>query len=361
MTSRGGRVDGWAGAEPWDISARPAMVESHTEQPVDKYGAALSLGEAEDIAARRLRELAIRLGDEDSEDASPDTHGNGAPFDADRHFRSRLAQRIAGQVVVREATAHEPSYPVTEALPLSAFGERFAAISRLPVTFIEQQTLAVVDSAPDAEADQPVVVVNDPDPPEEPVAQGDVGHALRLADLIQEQRALLDRLSGIAVSSGLSALERPMDDLSEPTNADLTYAAASDAEQLFDVGTHSAEPLQEQDDSAAVPVAISAEQLIAALREVVPASSAEGRFSLESRAKVEVGSSEERTVLAAPELASDAASDRPPMIIERARAELTALANGEAANSRAAPSGFVGFISGLSLSVVVGIGLYFAL
>jgi hypothetical protein len=48
------------------------------------------------------------------------------------------------------------------------------------------------------------------------------------------------------------------------------------------------------------------------------------------------------------------------MIIERARAELTALANGEISPSRS-PSPVVGFVAGLSLSVVIGIGLYFAL
>lgn len=361
MTSRNGRADGGVGIESWDISTRPMITESQAEQPVDKYGAALSLGEAEDIAARRLRELAIRLGDEDAEGIGPDAEGNGAPFDADRHFRSRLAQRIAGHTVAREPTAHAPSYPVTDALPLSAFGERLAAMSRLPVTPVEKQVLAVVDSASAAEADQSVVVAIALGRVEEPVADGDLGHAMRLADLIQEQRALLDRLSGFAVAGGISAPERPADDLSESTDAvGPTYVAPSDAEQLFDAGTHVAEPLHEQDDSAAVPAAISAEQLIAALREVVPVSSAEVRFSLESQAK-ESGSSEERAVLVASELAADVASDRPPMIIERARAELTALANGEAAHLRAAPSGLFGFIAGLCLSVVVGISLYFAL
>ena len=49
------------------------------------------------------------------------------------------------------------------------------------------------------------------------------------------------------------------------------------------------------------------------------------------------------------------------MIIERARAEMTAIANGDIALRPARPSGAVGFFAGLSLSIATGIVLYCAL
>jgi len=49
------------------------------------------------------------------------------------------------------------------------------------------------------------------------------------------------------------------------------------------------------------------------------------------------------------------------MIIERARAEMAAIANSEAAFRPARHSGAVGFFAGLSLSIAAGVVLYYTL
>jgi len=364
MSSREGRaVDGGIGIGGWEMSAQPAIGDPEV-QSSDTYSAALSLDEAEDIAARRLRELAIRLGDDDDVDSfDADTDSNGTPFDADRHFRSRLALRIAGHTPdAIEERSEEPDrlpFLVTEALPLSAFGERFAVMSRVTVATLEQHAPAAVADASDTQASHSETVSQTL--AEESAADEDIAnYSVRLSDLIAEQRLLLDRLSGLSAYE--HELERDQFTDSLPRSADEDQPAddvSSDAHQLFEVGTYSAEPLVEEDDALAQP-AISAEQLIAALREAEPALSSEGRFPSYGLVNLSETVVEHAR---APVLdhAHEAVSDRPPMIIERARAELTAQANGEAAFTLPEPSRFFGFAAGLSLSLVVGISLYLAL
>ncbi|MGE5513252.1 MAG: hypothetical protein ACM31O_18635 [Bacteroidota bacterium] len=352
-----GSVEGISPADPWEDFGRPLA---------ERRAGSLNLDEAQDIAARRLRELAIRLGDEDADDTDDDGDGDHAPFDADRHFRSRLAERIAGLEDRQpepgtSLKAHERTYSVTEALPLSAFGGRLTALAHVPsavpalpapqpqqIGFLEvlDRTIEPHDSETTASSDKA-------EPTETFVTGAGDEREVRLADLIQEQRTLLDRLSAISLSYDDSE-PAPLDDaMSDRARLDAAVDDfMADAEHLFDAGTHSAEPLR--DEAAEIeehdaPAPISAEQLIAALKDATASLEAQGGPQMEPRGST------------ASDLASYSNSDRPPIIIERARAELTALANGEIPQLRPHHSGAVGFIAGLSLSVMIGIGIYFAL
>jgi hypothetical protein len=348
-------VEGISPADPWEDFGRPLA---------ERRAGSLSLDEAQDIAARRLRELAIRLGDEDADDTDDDGDGNHAPFDADRHFRSRLAERIAGLEDRQpepgtSLRAHERTYSVTEALPLSAFGGRLTALAHVPSAVpalpAPQQIgfLEVLDRTIEARDVETSAGSDKAEPTETSVTAAGAERDVRLADLIQEQRTLLDRLSAISLSyddSEPALLDDAMSDRARLDAAVDDFMA--DAEHLFDAGTHSAEPLR--DEAAEIeeqdaPAPISAEQLIAALKDTTASLEAQGGPQMEPR------------VSTASDLASYSNSDRPPIIIERARAELTALANGEIPQLRPHHSGAVGFIAGLSLSVMIGIGIYFAL
>lgn len=350
-----GSVEGISPADPWEDFGRPLA---------ERRAGSLSLDEAQDIAARRLRELAIRLGDEDVDDTDDDGDGNHAPFDADRHFRSRLAERIAGLEDRQPESgnslkAHERTYSVTEALPLSAFGGRLTALAHVPSVVpalpAPQQIgfLEVLDGAIEAHDTETSADSDKAEPTETSMTGAGAEREVRLADLIQEQRTLLNRLSAISLSYDETEPAPGDDAMSDRARLDAAVDDfMADAEHLFDAGTHSAEPLR--DEAAEIeehdaPAPISAEQLIAALKDTTASLEAQGGAQMEPRGGI------------ASDLASYSNSDRPPIIIERARAELSALANGEIPQLRPHHSGAVGFIAGLSLSVMIGIGIYFAL
>jgi hypothetical protein len=395
----------------------------------------LTLDEAENIAARRLRELAIRLGDDDN-DSTSDEPGL-ATFDADRHLRTRLARRIAsiGSSEGKDAEDSAQSgkegtrplaetgvcarYAVSDALPLSAFGDGLAALSlgrpELPAPAIaEDETpsdgqiaydLGSVELLAPAELDQ---VDGDTVDAASPQADAMPESAMRLVDLINEQRLLLDRLGRLGriplELAGAAEDVKPADTASQ--------IARSDAEELFEFGTYAPEAARSRDtvDDSPDPVAMSAEQLIAALKETTPDEEEDLEPAVEfkpsppiervapsllqelvdrrpdtsprpqfvlyqpsllpglgttgarlaPRALSSELAVEERRLLPAA-LESDPASERPPIIIERARAEMAALANGTVPLHAPRPSAAIGFFAGLSLSLVLGVALYFML
>ncbi|MET0569229.1 MAG: hypothetical protein ABWZ74_09140, partial [Hyphomicrobiaceae bacterium] len=114
-------------------------------------------------------------------------------------------------------------------------------------------------------------------------------------------------------------------------------------------------------DDALVPLAISAEQLIAALESgPSPFKGDEPEEKPLARTAIE---DREPPEFARRDLILDAGADsaeRAPMIIERARAEMAAIAASEAMRP-ARHSGAVGFFAGLSLSIAAGIVLFYAL
>lgn len=336
-----------------------------------RSGAILSLDKAESIAARRLRELAIRLGDAD---AGTDR----APFDADRHFRERLAERMAA--LGGEASAEEPAggralpYAVSDALPLSALG---LALPLLPGPTRSIAAEAQADDQGDDVADllpldSPAVDSSDTDAPQPDAAQDDAYPvfmpAVRLVDLISQQRTLVNRLADmslaeeVAPQAGLdvTALDGSTLEISDRDAS--STAGRSDAEELFEVATHAAEPLQgdHTDSDALVPLALSAEQLIAAL-EAGPSPFEADELVAGEKALAELSDDRQPDPPARLEPADVEDTERAPMIIERARAEMTAIANGDIALRAARPSGAVGFFAGLSLSIATGIVLYYTL
>lgn len=342
-----------------------------------RSNAILSFDKAETIAARRLRELAIRLRNDDSQAGT-----DRVPFDADRHFRERLAERMATLGVETPTTASgEPArYAVSDALSLSALGltmpllagpsPRAAAGTDVDTPAGEVPHRVTRSGAPDSDAYKSDVAEGDDYPVFEP--------AVRLVDLIDKQRTLVTRLAdmslaedvapevGIAVTTlGSSELETANAEAADAVErAVFAHAVGerSDAEELFEAATHTAEPIQEDDtsDDALVPLAISAEQLIAALEagppsfktdEPVPGEKQLAELRINDRPdeprRHHAGSDED-------------GAERAPMIIERARAEMAAIAASEAARP-ARQSGAVGFFAGLSLSIAVGIVLYYSL
>jgi hypothetical protein len=333
--------------------------------------AILSLDKAESIAARRLRELAIRLGNDDA-DAGMDR----APFDADRHFRERLAERMAA---LGEASTEDPGgralpYAVSDALPLSALG--------LSLPLLPRPTQSAAEDVPSGEpghdaAERPAVAAPDEDSsgaqagsPDE-VQDGDYPAfmpAVRLVDLINQQRTLVNRLADMSLAeeaapqAGLDV--RALDsNTTEVSDLDVfATPARSDAEELFDAATHAAEPLEgeETEAGALVPLAISAEQLIAALESEPSPFKADEPVAGEMPL-ADLPDDRQPDLQVRPEPADADDGERAPMIIERARAEMTAIANGDIALRAARPSGAVGFFAGLSLSIATGILLYCAL
>jgi hypothetical protein len=393
----------------------------------------LTLDEAENIAARRLRELAIRLGDDDNDSTSGEP--GLATFDADRHLRTRLAQRIAsigssenrdGEDSAKSAedgirplaeTGMGVRYAVSDALPLSAFGDGLAALSlgrqELPTAaIVEDETpadgqvvhgLGSVELLVPDELDQVDGDTVDAVPPQ---VDAIPESAMRLVDLIKEQRQLLDRLGRLGRIP--LALASAAEDVESPDMA--SQVVRSDAEELFEFGTHAPEGahLDGAVDDGPDPVAMSAEQLIAALGETTPDEEEEPAVELKRSPPVEgvapsllqelvdrspdtaprpqfvlyqpsllpgLGATgaglaprtlsservvEERRLLPATQ-ESDPAPERPPIIIERARAEMAALASGTAPLHAPRASAAIGFLTGLALSLVCGAVLFFVL
>lgn len=428
MSSHDNTVDGAIGFGALGIGGRTAIGDPMRPNSMIAEAAAagaMTLDEAESIAARRLEELAIRLGDGDT-DSSDDEPGL-VTFDADRHLRTRLARRIASldddddwRDDARTAAGAETNlkplaetgicarYVVTEALPLAAFGTGLAALSTMrsgqpapaddeaPVGAAEPMALAEGEQTGEGRDDaltQTVAAVPD--------------SAMRLVDLIKEQRLLLDRLGRLDglpwADASLPAvgLEEMMARAQDPSEA-----LRSDAEELFEAGTYAA-PSELEADDGPDPVSISAEQLIAALNQTTPddedqdkpepeietASAVEGvasnllhdlvdreaaprlQFVLHqpnplpgpvvaadpASRPVPARAFEQHRLLPAPDLTGDADPERSPIIIERARAEMSALANGAGSLHAVPPSAAIGFFAGLSLSLVCGVMLYFVL
>jgi hypothetical protein len=344
-----------------------------------RSNAILSFDKAETIAARRLRELAIRLRNDDAEAAT-----DRIPFDADRHFRERLAERMAtlGTDASATETPTPVPYAVSDALSLSALG-----VSK-PLLAAPLAKTAPKGDATQAEGSpaEPSLAAADTEKPDVD-AQGDPAldddypvfePAVRLVDLINQQRTLVTRLADMSLAEDVEAdvgpdlpalgsgeAEAALRDVADAVVVtDLTGAveARSDAEELFEAATHSAEPVQHDDagDDALVPLAISAEQLIAAL-ESGPSSLHEDEPE-EKPVAGPVIADRAPADFARHDLTLDAeaeGAERAPMIIERARAEMAAIAASEAAPAR--NSGAVGFFAGLSLSIAAGIVLYYTL
>ena len=332
----------------------------------------LSLDKAESIAARRLRELAIRLGNDDA-DAGTDR----APFDADRHFRERLAERMAA--LGAEASADEPGralpYAVSDALPLSALGLSLPllpspAASATAETVVVRSDVLDDDVSADPSFDGAGV---DSDTGEPNASEEDTYPAfepgVRLIDLISQQRTLVNRLADMSLAEEVAPLEGldvTLLDSGTLETSDMDASASparSDAEELFETATHAAEPLGNHTDADALaPLAISAEQLIAAL-EAGPSAFQADEPAPAEKPLTELAPAVEIRQPAQPrrELTDADGAERAPMIIERARAEMTAIANGDIALRPAPPSGAVGFFAGLSLSIAAGVVLYYTL
>ena len=346
-----------------------------------RSNAILSFDKAETIAARRLRELAIRLRNDDAEAAT-----DRVPFDADRHFRERLAERMAAletDASATEAPAPIP-YAVSDALSLTALGVSKPLLAAPLVKTASKADATQADGTPA----EPSLAAADTEKPDvdtqgDPALDDDYPvfePAVRLVDLINQQRTLVTRLADMSLAEDVEADAGP--DLTALGSGDVDAAirdvadavvvteltgaveARSDAEELFEAATHPAEPVLHDDagDDALVPLAISAEQLIAAL-ESGPSSFHEDEPKEKSLAE-SVLADRAPAEFVRRDLAMDADADaegaeRAPMINERARAEMAAIAASEAAPAR--NSGAVGFFAGLSLSIAAGIVLYYTL
>jgi hypothetical protein len=373
MPGRDGEGIATGGSETSEAAQRIVAVRSN---------AILSLDKAETIAARRLRDLAIRLRDDDVEGST-----DRAPFDADRHFRERLAERMAA--LGAEVSADEPArpvpYAVSDALPLSALGLSMPLLpGAAPKAAARADALSGDDTATGpgrvaTNTDSSVTSMLRSDAAQDDDAYPVFEPAVRLVDLINQQRTLVTRLADMSLAEevepqaelNVTALQSGdvaiTDTFEAPAAEDASAQARSDAEELFEAATHAAEPVHEErhnvDDDALVPLAISAEQLIAALQadpsafrsieEPVPEEKRLVELLVEDRQPAEP-----RRDLAD---AEEEGAERAPMIIERARAEMAAIANSEAALRPARHSGAVGFFAGLSLSIAAGIVLYYTL
>lgn len=400
------------------LGSRVAIDETPSN-PLSSAGAAggLTLDEAENIAARRLQELAIRLDSGDAEQANEEP--GLAAFDADRHLRARLARRIVSLGGEDESSDDSSAvdkpqssaqrglclrYAVSEALPLSAFGEGLAALSHVRAELPEPAR--ILPEIEDLDTENPEEPAPERASAIEPETEGEEklfqaseampDSAMRLVDLIRQQRLLLDRLGRLKEFAAVDAAD--VTPAAEEVPGEATSNIRSDAEELFEAGTYASEAAVDDDPG---PVTISAEQLIAALRAPKPAEEEEAapvtilkpkpeidpvadnrfhdlvhrdsdseprpHFTLHQPGALpsfgtDLGALDRaRKLPMAPELASDAGPERPPIIIERARAELTALANGTGAPQAAQPSAAIGFFAGLSLSLVCGMALYFML
>jgi hypothetical protein len=447
MSSRDSSGDGGIEFGAPGIGGQAAIGEPQSSQPSAEAGASggLTLDEAENIAARRLRELAIRLGDDDNERVSDEP--GLVTFDADRHLRTRLAQRIAsigsseGEEQADSAQSREDGirplaetgvcgrYVVTDALPLSAFGNALAALSlgrpdlpapaiaknEMPTDGLAAHDLMSAELLAPAEQDERGDAVDAPLPQADAMPES----AMRLVDLIKEQRLLLDRLGRLgriplAGAMALSSVDRD----AKPVST-VPQTPRSDAEELFEAATYAPEAAGSDNtvEEGPDPVAMSAEQLIAALKETRPdeeqepesvvelpepvvefkpsppierlgpsllqelvdrnpdaarrpqsvmrqpsSMSALGTTGMELAPRaLSLGLAVEERRLLPVTLASDPAPERPPIIIERARAEMAALANGTVPPHASHTSAAIGFLTGLTLSLVCGVVLFFML
>ena len=344
-----------------------------------RSNAILSLDKAETIAARRLRELAIRLRDDDTQ-----AEAERVPFDADRHFRERLAERMAA--LGTDTAGTEPPkpipYAVSDALSLSALG----LSAPLLAGSAAQAQIDVVrtDHAPAGEMPLGLRRSDDPgaNPQTSAAAEEDDDYpvfepGVRLVDLINQQRTLVTRLADMSLAedvepeAGVDVTAFGSGEIETAETAETAersvvadaVTARSDAEELFEAATHTPEPVQHDasGDEALVPLAISAEQLIAAL-EAGPLSLKTGHTAPDEKQLVELVLKDHRLDEPRRRIADidGENAERAPMIIERARAEM-AMAASEAARDPSRQSGAVGFFAGLSLSIGVGIVLYYAL
>ncbi|MFM9846882.1 MAG: hypothetical protein ACKVP3_06960 [Hyphomicrobiaceae bacterium] len=373
MPGRDGEGIAAGGLEASEAAQRIVAVRSN---------AILSLDKAETIAARRLRDLAIRLRDDDVEGGT-----DRAPFDADRHFRERLAERMAalGAEVSADESARPVPYAVSDALPLSALGLSMPLLpGAAPKAAVKVDALQGDEAATDpghvaTNTDSSVNGLLRSDAAQDDDAYPVFEPAVRLVDLINQQRTLVTRLADMSLAEdveplpgrNVTALQSGnvvvADIFEAPAAEDAPAQTRSDAEELFEAATHAAEPVREEhhdaDDDALVPLAISAEQLIAALEadpsafrsdeEPAPEEKRLAKLFVENRQPAEP-----RRDLADAEGEGD---ERAPMIIERARAEMAAIANSEAALRPARHSGAFGFFAGLSLSIAAGVVLYYTL
>lgn len=347
-----------------------------------RSNAILSFDKAETIAARRLRELAIRLRNDDTQAVA-----DRVPFDADRHFRERLAERMAA--LGTEAGTTEPAkpipYTVSDALPLSALGLSLPLLAGPAPRVAAKSDVAQAGETPAGEMSAGLKLGGNagPDAQKSDAAEQEDDYpvfepAVRLVDLINQQRTLVTRLADMSLAedvapepaldvmtlngAALDTANAETADIEERSVLTAPITARSDAEELFEVATHMAEPIQQDDsgDDALVPLAISAEQLIAAL-EAGPLPTKAGETRPQEKQLAELVVKDHR--LDDPRRLADSDDDsaeRAPMIIERARAEMAAMAASEAVRP-ARQSGAVGFFAGLSLSVAVGIVLYYTL
>ncbi len=342
-----------------------------------RSNAILSLDKAETIAARRLRELAIRLSNDDAQTAT-----DRVPFDADRHFRERLAERMAALGVDTAApeSATPVPYVVSDALSLSALGLSIPLLAG-PVGRTAPRIDVAESDGVSAEPSLVAANIEDADiDTQRSDAAGDdypvFEHAVRLVDLINQQRTLVTRLADMSLAEDVeseagadvmglgsdevdTAITGAAENVETRTLTDLVDVR-SDAEELFETATHPAEPVPQDDagDDALLPLAISAEQLIAALK-AGPSSFHEDEPEEKPLVELAIKDSEPAE-LPRHDLMEDAdeeGAERAPMIIERARAEMAAIAASEAARP-VRHSGVVGFFAGLSLSLAAGIVLY---
>ncbi|NJO22126.1 MAG: hypothetical protein HC868_03270 [Sphingomonadales bacterium] len=166
-----------------------------------RSNAILSLDKAETIAARRLRELAIRLRNNDAQTAT-----DRVPFDADRHFRERLAERMAAlgaDSVAPESAAPIP-YVVSDALSLSALGLSMPLLAGPVARAAPKTDVAEADGA-SAEPSLEAAHVEDADVDAQRSAAADDDYpvfepAVRLVDLINQQRTLVTRLADMSLA-----------------------------------------------------------------------------------------------------------------------------------------------------------------
>jgi len=275
MPGRDGEGIAAGGLEASEAAQRIVAVRSN---------AILSLDKAETIAARRLRDLAIRLRDDDLEGGT-----DRAPFDADRHFRERLAERMAalGAEVSADESARPVPYAVSDALPLSALGLSMPLLPGAAPKAADKADASQGDDTatePDHVAtntDSSVTSMRRYDAAQDDDAYPVFEPAVRLVDLINQQRTLVTRLADMSLAEEVEPLPGRSvialqsgnvviaDTFEAPAAENSSAQTRSDAEELFEAATHAAEPVHEEhhdaDDDALVPLAISAEQLIAAL------------------------------------------------------------------------------------------------
>lgn len=351
-------------------------------------------GEPQDIAQRRLMELVRRLGGNGSDgealEEADDRLEVVQPVDIDAIARLRLVDRIAAldrtQIAEDDAPSADPSGPaVTDAgsaLDLSALRTALhAAVAPLPLAAIavplpvaplaptatsgigtpiappqahdapDDQTLDTkADAGADAGALEPPAL---PPAAIEPIAPGEAAPAptaeTRLAELVRQQRSLLDRIASVepemvAEPASQSAM------MPEPEPAPMNLAAL----------------LKPQiDETAALPLAPS---LIEALAVRTPSLAPHGPLvppplRLPSKPTPAIDALAPKSLSASlsthlEPATQPAAAERGPIIIERAKAEMSAKALAPLGEHVSHPSGLPGLLAGLALSLAIAVVVY---